>query len=115
MNDPKVTAIYNQLKYWIDGSQELNASSMVMLVTQVIALVQQEIPEHGKGEYKKDVAMQVIKMIVNDSKLDAGAKASLNLLLDSTVPSMIDAMVSISRQEIDFHKVKKSLSNCLCL
>lgn len=113
--DPKVAAIYNHLKTWVDGTQELNSGSIVVLVTQVISLVQQEIPEHGRGSYKKHVAMSVIKQIVHDSDVDESTKQTLTFLIDTTVPPMIDAMVSIARQEIDLHKLKKNLmTSCFC-
>ena len=115
-NDAHVKIVYNQLKAWVEGSQELDASSMVILVTQVIGLIQKEVPEHGKGAYKKDMALTVIKLIIQDSPLDATAKMSLNILLETTVPPMIDAMISIAKQNIDLGKAKKSLASCFgCL
>jgi len=111
-NDAHVKAVYTHLKSWIDGSQELDASSMVMLVTQVIGLIQREIPEHGQGDYKKQIALTVIRLVIKDSELTDVAKANLTLLVDTTVPTMIDAMISIAKNKIDLGKATNAVAGC---
>jgi hypothetical protein len=101
---PTVTAIYNQLKSWTDGTQELNAGSIILLVPQVIALVQKEVPGENRGTYKKIVALSVIKLIVKDSTLDDESKRTLSMLIDDVLSPMIDVMISIAKHEIEMFK-----------
>jgi hypothetical protein len=111
--DPNVVAIYNQFKSWIDGTNSLSASSIIILIPKIMKCAEEEIKLSGKGDYKKSVVLQVIKQIVQDSKLDTDGKVSLNIIIDTIVPTMIDTMVLVSRGKVDIGKaVKTSCMGC---
>jgi hypothetical protein len=99
--------IYNKLIAWVTGKDTLDAGSVVILVTMVIKHVQEEMPT-GSGPEKKKVAMDVIRLLIDDSNLEIDAKAGLNELVDFTVPSMIDTMIMISKNKIDLGKNVKT-------
>lgn len=112
--DPNVTVIYNQFKSWVDGTQELNTSTLIILIPKIMKCAEEQITAQDKGAYKKSVVLQVLKLIINDSILTAEAKEALKLLVDTVVPTMIDTMVMIAKKDIDLGKaVEKCKTGCL--
>ena len=105
--DNNVTKVYNQVKGWVEGSDILDASSIITLVVKLIPIVQKLGLGKGQGEYKKQIVVDVLTMVVRDSKLDSEAKAGLNILVQTTIPYTIDTMIGIANGNIDIAKHAK--------
>lgn len=110
--DSNVISIYNQFKDWTKG-KKINAGSIIVLTTRLMTLVQQKIKEHKQGKYKKNIVITVLKLLVRDSnELTEDEKEEVNFLIDCTIPTMIDMMILIAKNEIDLDKTKKNINNC---
>jgi hypothetical protein len=114
MQDKNVISVYNQIKKIIIVDKELDAGSLVGLVTHLIPIVQ-KIATGGSGIYKKTIVITVLEMVIKDSKLDDNVKDSLNILVQTTIPITIDIMINIANGNIDLAKSTKGCFGCFKL
>jgi len=110
--DKIINDIYDQLSDWKNGNIKINAITVISLVPEVIRLV--EKVKNTESVQKKNIALLVIRKIATEEKnLNEKDKKLLLDIIDTTVPIMIDTMISIYRHRIDLGKGKK-ISNCIC-
>jgi len=107
----EVLLVYNQIKEWVENTEKPDASNIIVLVTLLIRCVE-NVAKDKSGSYKKDLVLKVLTKVITESKLEPEAKASLMILVHTTIPIMIDTMISIAKKEIDLGKVKGKFSEC---
>jgi len=109
----EITLVYDQIKDWVDKTEKPDASNIIMLVTLLIKCVE-NVAKDKSGSYKKNLVLTVLTKVINESKLEPDAKAALMILVQTTIPVIIDTMISIANKEIDIGKVKTEMSKCFC-
>lgn len=109
--DIHVLALYKQFKGWATGDR-IDANSIILLVTQLIPAVEKLVRDNHKGEYKKQIVLRTLKLIVMDLNVSEDQRNTLNVIIESTVPITIDTLISVARGQIDIGKLKKSF--CFC-
>lgn len=107
----EVLQVYNQIKSWIDNTDKPDASNIIVLVTLLIKCVE-NIAKDKQGVYKKELVLKVLTKVINESKLDQNAKNALMVLVQTTIPVMIDTMISIANEKIDLGKIKTDMNKC---
>jgi len=104
--------LYETLKQTF--TKELTTASIVELVTVVIGVIQKN-KDNMTSEEKKQMALNLIKLVISDSNATEDNKIYLNQLVDLTVPSMIDVMIAVAKNEIDLGKAKENIKkSCFC-
>jgi len=94
------------------GSEQLNASTVITLSVRLMELVE-KLPNID-GPEKKRIVIEVAKMIVNDSDLSDEDKANVNLIIDLTLPMVIDSIISASRGQFTLNSLKNKLKKLCC-
>jgi hypothetical protein len=106
--------LYESLKQTFN--KELTTASVVELVTVVISIIQKDKEGSLTPSQKKQMALNLIKLSISDANTTEENKKYLNQLVDFTVPSMIDVMISVAKNEIDLGKAKENIkTGCFCL
>lgn len=111
-DDITVLKLYKQFKGWGQGDK-LNASSIIMLATDLIPAVQKLVSNKHQGSYKKKVILRVLELVIQDSDLSDDAKSTLNSVLQTTVPITIDVMISVAKGDLNLGKLVKPFCCCL--
>ena len=103
-NDPVVEQLYNLAKTWTESSP--TPATLVPFTVSLMTAVQGIVTEKGKGPYKKQVVLTVLRIIIEHEAncLSSDDRQALVLALETTVPSAIDVAVGISTGEIDLQK-----------
>jgi hypothetical protein len=109
----EITLVYNQIKDWVDKTEKPDASNIIVLVTLLIKCVE-NVAKDKDGAYKKNLVLTVLTKVITESKLEPDAKAALMVLVHTTIPVIIDTMISIANKEIDLGKAKTEMSKCFC-
>lgn len=115
--EDEITQVYNQIKEWVDKTENPDASNIIVLVTLLIKCVE-NVAKDKEGAYKKNLVLTVLTKVINESKLEPDAKAALLVIVHTTIPVIIDTMISIANKEIDIGKIKEEInagmSKCFC-
>ena len=109
----EIVLVYNQIKDWVDKTDKPDASNIIVLVTLLIKCVE-NVAADKAGAYKKNLVLTVLTKVINESKLEPDAKLALMVLVQTTIPIMIDTMIGIANEKIDLGKIKTKLSKCFC-
>ena len=109
-----INSVYEQVQDWIEGDK-INTSSIIILVTHLIPIVQKTVNEPKKGPYKKELVIQVINKLIRNSDLDQQAKSALYLLTTTTIPITINTMISLAHGDIDISKTYNNASQQCCI
>ena len=114
-NDPVVAQVYDQCKSWASGASP-TISTVTAFVMQLMAVTQRAVAEKGKGPYKKKVVLTVLRKILeNDVGWSSEAdRQTILSLVETTVPSIIDASVSVARGEYDLAKQVQAVGKACC-
>ena len=113
-NDPVVAQVYAQCKSWASGASP-TISTVTAFVMQLMAVTQRAVAEKGKGPYKKVVLTVLRKILENDVELFSDAdRQTILSLVETTVPSIIDASVSVARGEYDLAKQVQAVGKACC-
>jgi hypothetical protein len=108
-----IIQVYNQIKSWVDKTDEPNASNIIVLVTLLIKCVENIFGDKS-GSYKKNLVLKVLQKVINESKLTDNAKASLLDLVNTTIPVVIDTMINIANKQVDINKGDNKSPGCFC-
>ena len=103
--DPVVTTLF----YMFQGSKEITASSIVSLITELIPAIQKLVVGGNRGAYKKQVLINVLHLLVDESSIEN--KESIRNIVDTTVPPMVDTMISIANGKFDLF-AQETVKNC---
>lgn len=112
MNNDDVLIVYSKLKEMSDKTETPDAGVMVVLVTLLIKIVE-KIAGDKSGTYKKELVIKVLTKVVEDSKISDDSKSSLIAVINYTIPTMIDTMISLAKNEINIGKMKEQKRSCL--
>lgn len=117
-DDPVVAQVYEQCKFWSEGESP-SISSITPFVMQLISVTQSIVTEKGKGAYKKQVVLTVLRKILeNDVQFGSeDDERTIMMILETTVPGIIDTAVGIATGEIDLAKHAQQIGaacNCCC-
>lgn len=99
-----VDHIYDQLESWVTGKEKLTTSTLILLTTQIIMLVEEDYPVNGKGEKKKMIAMQVLEKVLKNAKMSEQDRHILLQVAPKIVSPAIDIMIGIAKHDIQLFK-----------
>jgi hypothetical protein len=91
-----VQMIYDRVKLQIKNKQA-NTELIIQCCVYAMALVEQQADLSGKD--KKAIVLQVCQMLVDEARVDNATKVALQLLVSTTLPHMIDQMISVANGE----------------
>ena len=112
-NDPIVLTLYEKFKGFVTGEEKINAVNIVIIVQTLIPTIEKMVKGDGRGEYKKEVLIMVLNKIIQDAELEPEVQAFLEHIVETSIPPMIDTMISIAHGEIDLGKeFKKARDDC---
>jgi len=94
------------------GSEQLSTSSVITLAVRLMEVVE-KLPNIDGAE-KKRIVIEVAKLIVNDSNISDEDKINVNLIIDLTLPMVIDTIISASRGQFSFNNLKNKLKKLCC-
>jgi hypothetical protein len=106
-----VETLYEETKKLLLGGK----LTPVNITTILVSLMQfvEKYPKLG-GSQKKQVVLEAINMLINDSNDNVEESTHLKLLAQTTLPTVIDLVVSIDRRQvgIKLKKLYKYLLKC---
>jgi len=106
--------LYAELKNII-GKGQITRSNIITMVLSLMQVVEQY--ENLKGKQKKAAIIDVLNQLIDEQVPMEQEALELKSLVHLTLPTVIDAMVSIDKKEVEI-KVKngcKKLISCLGL
>lgn len=104
--DPVVTTLFYKFQ---EGWKEITPSSIVSLITELIPAIQKLVVGGNRGAYKKQVLITVLHLLVDESSIEN--KESIRNIIDTTVPPMVDTMISIANGKFDL-MAQETVKNC---
>ncbi len=112
-SDKVIEDIYGLVKQTI--KEQPTRMNITIIAARIILLVQQNESKFASGEEKKQAVIKLIKLLISDSSLPILDKFYLNQFVESTLPLMIDVMISIAKKKISLGKSSKNYTSCFCL
>ena len=103
IEDSNVKALYNQLNNLLHG-QKLTSSNIVTITLHLMQFVEKY--PNIKGSQRKKIVIQVLKQFVADKVDDPTEEENILLIIQMTIPSLIDTIISVDKGEIAI-KTKK--------
>ena len=104
MDSNLVKSVYTDVKK-IMGDKQLDAVSALSFTVKLMELVEKYKTLEGKD--KKNLVLQVLKLLVDDSNLSDDEQDKLDIILGITVPYFIDMIVAASQGSLALNKVSK--------
>jgi hypothetical protein len=102
-----VNIMVENIKKSLNGGL-LSPSSLVPILVNLMKIIE-GFPQL-KGVQKKDVILKAFKNFVAQN-LSEGEKQNIEPLIDLTLPTLIDTLVSVDKREMQI-KIKKLISKC---
>lgn len=96
--------VYRYVKT-VHGQNKITAVNIVTVASELIQIVEKY--KQMTGAQKKMVIISSIKRIVNEQEDTIEEKAALNIIIDNTLPILIDSMVSAINGAMKFIKENK--------
>jgi len=111
-SDPRAERLYQIAKKWASG-HKVTTASIITFVMVLIASLQEIVTEPSHGKYKKRVLLTVLRKVIDEEEFENEEdKMLISVMVDSTVPMVIDAAVGIATGQIDLHKLFATCSPC---
>ena len=111
---PRIYAskIYNNLKNIIEG-KDITRTNVISTVLQLMSMV--ETYKELSGLQKKGIVIDSLHNLVNEQITDISEKNDLILLIDLTIPHVIDNFINIDRKKlrIKMQKTCSTIFSCL--
>lgn len=104
-----VERLYEELKKII-GKGNINSSNIVTILISLMQIVEKY--QDVSGIQKKAIILKALKLVINDQVTNEEEAKALNLLVEVTLPTVIDTLVSVDKKEIQI-KIKKGCSKLL--
>lgn len=103
----KMEQLYNYVKKTL-GAQKINATSIIIITNNLMQIVEKY--NDLSGNQKKMLVIDTIKRIINETINDELEKTNLLLIVDLTLPKVIDTIISAINGDLKFNvnKVKNS-------
>jgi len=110
--DQYVQQIYDNIKAAYEANQ-IDGGSVVNITINTMELV--EVLPNLSGPDKKALVIRVVKMLIDNSELDPTLKGSLDMIVQLTLPTIIDAIVAATKNGFDLNTFKTRLAKwCSC-
>ena len=97
-----------QVKAAIVG-RHFTATTFITLVTLVMQFVEKLV--HVTGPEKKQVAINVIKQLVQEIPIEESQRQIIQTIVDTTLPKIIDFIISAANGEFDFTQIATMWKN----
>lgn len=110
-NNMDIDKVYIEIKKSIEN-KTLSASNLIVIVTELIPIVEKIIKHDKPGQYKKDLLLNVLEMVIKDSKLEDDQKNNLLVVVNTVIPPTVDAMIAIARGRLNIGKKIKNNFKC---
>jgi hypothetical protein len=94
--------LYNYVKSV--HTSKINPSNIIIIATEIIQIVEKY--DNLTGVQKKMVVISVIKKLVNTQFDTNDDKKAMNLIIDLTLPTVIDNLISAINGDLKFNKEK---------
>jgi hypothetical protein len=86
-------------------NKKITASDLVVISAAAIKAVQQS--GVSDNDEKKYFVIDLLQKVVDEGEfLDDEAKAAATIFIQLTLPTLIDTMIKVAKQEIDIGKIK---------
>ncbi len=111
MSSEPVSRLYDEIEAMIDG-KKIDATSIISVATLLMKTVEKYTDVNGIQ--KKEIVLAVLRKIVEEKVDDQDEKKNILFLIETTVPPVIDALVSVDKGQlkIKIQKGCKSLFPC---
>ncbi len=111
-----VDRVYALLDLDGDGTfGPVNVECVMGLVPRIISVIQQSVTEPQRGPYKKQLAVALLKKVVDEHLDDAGERQALHTVIDTAVPVAIDTIIGVARGVVDVgKKLQQRIQNGGC-
>lgn len=104
-----VDGIYENVLGMVEA-KDVKAANIISIAALTMKLVEQ-VPGLT-GQQKKDIVIEVIKKLIDETPLSDEEVAAVNLVVDVTLPIVIDTIVSASRGELNLNEHLNSMKKC---
>ena len=99
----KIEQMVNYIKTTI-GDKQINATNIVIISTNLMLIVEQY--KDLTGYQKKMLVLDAIKKYINENVSDVQERISLMIIVDMTLPQVLDTLVTAINGDIKFEKDK---------
>jgi hypothetical protein len=99
----KIEQMVNYIKSTI-GNEKINATNIVIISTNLMLIVEQY--KDLTGYQKKMLIIDSIKKYINENVSDIQERISLMIIVDMTLPQVLDTLVTAINGDIKFEKDK---------
>lgn len=106
-----VDEIYDNIEFIIENKQ-VNTATIVSITVSLMKNV--ELYPQLSGEDKKKVVLHLLNKIVDEEIPDEGELQNVKMILQTTIPIMIDTIVSADKKKLRLN-VKKCVKCFDCL
>lgn len=112
--DKIIEEIYSEVKQTI--TEKPSAEGIIILVTKLIPLIQKHGDKFETSQDKKQAVLELVRLCIRDSDdLNDDQKEYLTKFAYLTLPTTIDIMISLAKQEIDISKKVKNFKQKCCV
>ena len=98
-----ITRLYDELKDVV-GTRSIDKENVVGIVLSLMKLVEKH--DDVKGEQKKNLIIYVLNCFINDTVSDKNEAEVITGIVNFTLPTVIDTIVSIDKKELKIKLVK---------
>ena len=104
-------SLYKEIKN-IFGEENITIQRIIVLTPKIITFVQEMgTIKHMNGQEKKELFFEVIKKLIEESKLSDEEREGIQDFVKITLPIIVDVIVFAYKSEI-FKKIKKKTKKC---
>jgi hypothetical protein len=105
----------NALSKYIKSTygNRITPANIVLIASELIQIAEKY--KTFTGLQKKMLVVNTIKQCINEQNLDSDDKTALNIIVDFTLPSIVDGFVSAINGMYSFSKKVKNSKFCGCL
>ena len=98
--------ILNQVYQYVKSiyGDTITSTNIITITSLLIQIVEKY--KTLTGNQKKMIVVNTIKKLVNDTKINDDEKKILNLIIENTLPSIINGFIDAINGNIKFDKVK---------
>ena len=107
MSDPNIDKLYNMIR-----DKNLAPENLIEFTAHLMQLAQKLISGKNKGEYKKQLVLQVAHKYVSELE-SSSEKDQLLALVDNILPASIDTIVAIATGKINLGKLWETVISML--
>lgn len=122
----KVETLYNFSKKWIKDRNitEFGVNDVIQITPILMGIIQdiekkEKNKDKNRGEYKKQIVMLVIKLLLQDYKVPILVPNEMsdefvnNFIIDHLLPGTINTIIDVAKGDIDIRKIGTRVAGCL--